>query len=156
MSFEIDASAFYSLAERVGRADEALEAAFIKAGNQAAQEGVKIARQILSSNGSVVTRGLYNSIQAMPTVVSGNTITTAYGPTSEYPANWVEHGRGPVVARPGHKLRFQIKGAGPYLYRQRVGPAAPRPFMRPSVSRLRPIATKLFGDATLRAIDGVL
>ena len=153
---EIDASAFYRFAERVEGAEQKLDSAFIAAGNEASKKGVDIARAILASNGSIVTGGLAGSIQARPTTRSGDTFTASYGPTEEYPARWVEEGRGPVAAAPGHKLRFQIKGAGPYLYRQRVGPARARPFMRPSVRRLRPIATKLFGDKVLQAVNGML
>ncbi|MDI3282118.1 HK97 gp10 family phage protein [Polyangium sp. 15x6] len=47
---------------------------------------------------------------------------------AEY-AHWVEHGRGPVVAK-GKALRFVINGET--VFRRRVGPAAARPFMAPA------------------------
>lgn len=46
---------------------------------------------------------------------------------TEY-AQFVESGRGPVEARDGGMLRFVSNGT--VFYRKRVGPAAPRPFMR--------------------------
>ena len=156
MSFSIDARQFFEFAEQMGVAEDRLDAAFIQAGNQAAQKGVEIERQLLAANGSIVTGGLAGSLTAFPTARSGDTYTIKYGPSEEYPARWVEEGRGPVVARPGSRLRFQIKGAGPYLFRQRVGPARPRPFIRPSVARVRPIVSKLFGDALNNALRGVL
>lgn len=153
---EIDAAPFYQMAERFDGAERRLDTAFIDAGNQAAKEGANIARSILASNGSIVTRGLYNSIQPRPVTRSGDVFTFAYGPTEEFPGRWVEKGRKPVVASPGSTLRFRIKGAGPYLYKRSVRAAAPRPFMRPSISRLRPIATKLFGQKVLETLNGVL
>ncbi|MRG98214.1 HK97 gp10 family phage protein [Polyangium spumosum] len=47
---------------------------------------------------------------------------------AEY-AHWVEHGRGPVVAK-GKALRFVVNGET--IFRKRVGPAAARPFMAPA------------------------
>jgi TRAP-type mannitol/chloroaromatic compound transport system substrate-binding protein len=46
-------------------------------------------------------------------------------------AEWVEKGRGPVVAKNADALKFTIDGQT--VFRQRVGPAAPRPFMRPAL-----------------------
>lgn len=156
MSFQIDARQFFEFAEQVGVADDRLDAAFLAAGNQAAQEGANIARGILAANGSVVTGGLSGSIRGFPTTRAGDTYNIKYGPDEEYPGTWVEQGRGPVFARAGSSLKFQIKGSGPYLFRKNVGPARPRPFMRPSVARVRPIVAKLFGDAMNRVIGGML
>lgn len=47
-------------------------------------------------------------------------------------AGYVERGRGPVVARKGGVLRFEV--AGRVIFRPRVGPARPRPFMRPAAA----------------------
>jgi hypothetical protein len=156
MSFQIDARQFFEFAEQLGVADDKLDAAFLQAGNQAAQEGVTVARGILASNGSVVTGDLSGSITAFPTTRAGDTYTIKYGPNEEYPGTWVEQGRGPVSARPGGKLRFQIKGAGPYIFRKSVGPAAPRPFMKPSAARVGPRVIKLFGDVMSRVLGGML
>lgn len=154
-SINFDVSQFYDFAEQMGAADDKIRAEMLRAGNEAGQKGAQIAQSILASNGSIVTRGLYNSIQGFPAQASGDTVTVRYGPNENYPATWVEKGRGPVHARPGGMLRFRIKGVGPYIFTKSVGPARPRPFMAPSVARLRPIATKLFGDAVLRAVQGL-
>lgn len=42
----------------------------------------------------------------------------------------VEHGRGPVYAKDGDFLRFMVGGR--VVFTKRVGPARPRPFMRPA------------------------
>lgn len=45
-------------------------------------------------------------------------------------AFWVEHGRGPIVARPGSVLRFVTSGR--VVYCRSVKAARPRPFMAPA------------------------
>ena len=50
-------------------------------------------------------------------------------PTATY-ASFVENGRGPVFAKPGKVLRFEINGV--IFFRKSVGPAAPRPYMAPA------------------------
>ena len=156
MSFEIDARQFYEFAEAMGAAPAKLDAAFRAAGEQAGQKGVQFARAHLAANGSIVTRKLYNSIQVLGVGQQGDVYTIRYGPSSQYPAEWVEGGRGPVHARAGGMLRFRIKNTGPYIFTKSVGPAAPRPFMQPSLRDVLPVATKLFGDAAMRVIGGML
>lgn len=153
---EIDLSSFYQFAENMGAAPAKVNQELLVAGRQVGQRGAEIARQILAENDSVVTGALSGSIQPLGVSWQGDTIVVMYGPRSKYPADWVEHGRGPVRAREGGMLRFQIKRRGPYIFTKEVGPAAPRPFMRPSVARLRPTAVKLFGDAVMRAVNGMI
>lgn len=43
---------------------------------------------------------------------------------------WVEHGRGPIVARPGSALRFVVSGR--VVFCRSVKAARPRPFMAPA------------------------
>lgn len=45
-------------------------------------------------------------------------------------AGFVEHGRGPIVARPGSFLVFQV--AGRTVFAKRVGPQRANPFMKPA------------------------
>lgn len=153
---EVDLRAFLDFAENMGVAPAKLRSELLPVGNQVGQQGARIAQSILSSNGSVVTGALLRSIVSRGAQWAGDTMIIEYGPTSDRPAQWVEFGRGPVFARQGGYLRFQIKGSGPYLYRKSVGPAAPRPFMRPSVAKLRPTAVKMLGDAAMRIIEGMV
>lgn len=152
MQMNIDMSDFLAYAERMGRAAGSLNGELQQAVNQVADEGAKIAQAILAENGSVVTGDLRDSISGRPG--GGGPISANYGPTDDAGPR-VEFGRGPVRARSGGSLKFQIKGRGPYLYRKSVGPAAPRPFMRPSVARLRPIANKILGSAVISAVNKV-
>jgi hypothetical protein len=61
----------------------------------------------------------------------------------------VEDGRGPIRAR-GKALRFTA--GGKVLYRKSVGPATPRPFIRPSVEKLRPLVPREFEAAGQRIV----
>jgi hypothetical protein len=152
----IDVSEFLDFAEQMGAADDKVKAALLQGGNAVTREGAQIAKSILASNDSVVTGGLYNDITGRPAQWAGDTLVMEYGPNKEYPGSWVEHGRKAVSSRSGGYLVFRIKGVGPLIYTKRVGPARPRPFMRPSVARLRPIATKTLGDAAMRAIESMI
>lgn len=149
---EVDVTQLLDYAEQMGASVTKVRAEFKTIGDQVAQMGVQIARSILEANGSVVTGGLWRDITAHGTTVAGDTVTIRYGAGSKYPATWVEEGRGPVYARPGGKLRFQIKNSGPYIITRSVGPAPARPFLAPSARQLRPIAVRMLGDAILRAV----
>lgn len=50
-------------------------------------------------------------------------------------AEWVERGRGPVVAKDADALKFTI--GGDTIFRKSVGPAEPQPFLRPALVRHR-------------------
>ena len=152
---EIDLSSFLQFAENMGAAPSKINAALLVAGRQVGEQGAQIARSILQANDSVVTGNLLRDIKSLGSHWEGDTIVVMYGPSSKYPADWVEHGRGPVRARDGGYLKFQIKKRGPIIFAKEVGPAAPRPFMRPSVARLRPTAVKLFGDAVMRVVSAL-
>jgi hypothetical protein len=156
MSIEVDVSAFLNFAEAMGAADDRVRAELLKAGNQVAQQGAQIAQSILASNGSIASGDLYNDITGRPAQMAGDTIIIEYGPNSEYPGTWVEKGRRPVSARPGGMLKFQIKGRGPVIFARSVRAAPARPFMKPSEARIRPIATKMLGEAAMRAVEGMI
>jgi len=155
-SITIDVGPFLRFAENMGAAEHKVRQALVVGGNAVSKQGVQIAQGILSSNGSVVSGDLRDDITTRPTAHNGNNIVIQYGPRKRQPADWVEHGRGPVNARAGGMLKFQIKGRGPVIYAKSVGPARPRPFMQPSVKRLMPIATKTLGEAAMKAIEGVV
>ncbi len=152
----IDVSSFLRFAENMGASEGKVRAALIVGGNAVSRQGVQIAQGILSSNGSVVSGDLHDDITARPTAFKGDTIVMEYGPIKKKPAEWIEFGRGPVHARPGGSLKFQIKGKGRVIYAKSVRSAPARPFMGPSVKRLMPIATKTLGEAAMRAVEGVV
>lgn len=153
---EIDLSSFLQFAENMGAAEAKVKAALLPVGQQVGQKGAQIAQSILQANDSVVTGNLLRDIRSLGAHWEGDTIVIMYGPSSKYPATWVESGRGPVRAREGGYLKFQIKRRGPFIFAKEVGPAAPRPFMRPSVARLQPVAVKMFGDAVMRVVSSVI
>ena len=86
-------------------------------------------QQQIQANNSVVTGRLKGSIQKQ---MSGD---TAHIGTNLFYAKYVEHGRGPVVAKNGGVLHFFTK-AGAEVFAKRVGPAAPRPYLEPSGSKV--------------------
>lgn len=96
----------------------------------------------------VRTSHLRRSIAHKPAVFAGGTVSGVYGTATPY-ARYVEFGRGPVVAR-GKALRFTV--GGKTVFAKRVGPAAARPFMRPSVARLRPLVGREYRAALQRVI----
>jgi hypothetical protein len=55
----------------------------------------------------------------------GRSVTVGIDPNSVRYFRWAVGGRGPVVAKPGKMLRFEIDGK--VFYRKKVGPAPARP-----------------------------
>lgn len=69
-------------------------------------------------------------------------ITTRVGPdlgrlsgSVDYPMI-VHQGRGPIVPRRARVLRFKPKGSSAFVFRPRVGPAAPKPFATNALKRM--------------------
>lgn len=113
-------------------------------------QGERLAKQHIRANGSVVTGTLFRGTTATPAVWGGGQVTGRYGTAVPY-AKYVENGRGPVVAR-GRALRFRPKGSGGYIFRKRVGPARPRPFMRPTVPVIRSVYAREMRASAQRII----
>jgi hypothetical protein len=157
MSFEVDISQLLGMASALQVADDLIDAALITAGDQIALQGANSAKQILAANGSWVTGALGRSIQPLPTTGGGSSIIISYGPSSEYPAKWVEKGRRAIdLTGTNRVMSFRVKGKGRVILTQKVAAAPARPFMRPSVERIRPTATRILGNAVMRVIEGVV
>lgn len=106
--------------------------------------------EALAKRGAPVRTGqLRRSIAATPASASAGGVTATYGTATPY-APYVEYGRGPVVAGPGKVLRFEVGGR--VLYRKRVGPARPRPFIGPTVMQVRSILTREVDAAVIRIL----
>lgn len=147
----VDVSDMLDWAKQMGAAEERAKANLLQAGNSVAKAGAQSARGFIVANNSIVSGGLLSSIRALPARLGGNTLTMEWGATEDKPAKWVEYGRGPVTARPGGKLAFTTKD-GRYVITKSVGPAAPRPFLKPSAIATRPIAQRLLAEAIMKAI----
>jgi hypothetical protein len=100
-------------------------------------------------------------------IVSGRLITSlqtgfsAYGMSAQGTvstavpyAPFVEEGRGPVEARPGHMLRFRGRG-GALVFRKRVGPAAGRHMFREGLDAALPWVRELFARAAERVAASI-
>lgn len=97
----------------------------------------------------VKTGHLRRSITRAAATVAGGTVRGRWGTNVPY-ARHVEFGRGPVVARPGKVLRFEIGGR--VLYRKRVRAARPRPFLFAAARRLRGQFRREFEAASARIV----
>ena len=141
-------------------------------------QGSAYAIDELEENESVVTGNLRRSIFPNPAKEAGGMIVGEYGPHGVDYARIVEEGRGPVHARPGKVLAFRPRMAGPvfkgsptlrshhstshnaeggrnpgWVFVKSVGPAAPKPYMRPSLQRVRPQAHKEFDAVITRILN---
>ena len=96
----------------------------------------------------VRTGHLRRNNAAKPAVWAGGA-SGSYGNATPY-ARPVEEGRRGFSAGPGRMLRFTV--GGQVLYRKSVGPAAPRPFIRPSAARLRPLVPREYRAAMQRVM----
>ena len=74
-------------------------------------------------------------------VAFGGTIVAKIGTNVPY-AIFVEVGRGPIVARPGHWLRFTI--GSQVIYAKRVGPAKAQHFMKRAITANRAAIVREF------------
>ena len=148
---KIDASDMLAWAQEMGAAEAKAKRELIRAGNAIAKHGAASARSFIVANNSIVSGHLLSSIRALPASLAGNTLTMEWGAAEDKPAIWVEYGRGPVTARRGGVLRFTTKD-GRYVVTKSVGPAKPRPFLKPSSQATRPVARKLLAEAIMRAI----
>ena len=73
--------------------------------------------------------------------------------TNVHYAKWVEGGRGPVVAKPGHFLKF--KQNGETIYRRSVGPAAGRFMFREGLLASMGAIKAFFQDAAKHAAAAI-
>lgn len=87
------------------------------------------------------------------TNVSARLIITVVRFTAKH-AKWVEWGRGPVVAKAGKMLRFEI--GGQVLFRKRVGPAKAQFFLRRSFDARKNAITQRVDAAAARIVARVL
>ena len=154
--FDIRAPQVTAFAGRLGNAQQVVGSEMTQMVDRITIQGEGFAKQILTSNGSVVTGHLRRSVAHRPATFGGGVARGAWGTATPYGPH-VEHGRGPIVAR-GKALRFVPKGGGQAIYRKRVGPARARPFMRPSADRVRPImgreARAVGGRILTRIVSG--
>lgn len=143
MTFSIDFSDGKRFAAGMAQAEPIMRQELLTATDRITLQGEAFAKGLAP----VRTGHLRRSIAAKPAVWAGGAVGE-YGTATPY-ARYVEEGRGPVVAR-GRALRFTI--GGQVLFRKRVGPAAARPFIGPSVERLRPIVPREYGAALDRVL----
>ena len=146
-SFEIRVDNLPAFTSSVRRVPESLTMNLVKAADQSGVYGESIAKQHVA-----VWKGITKaSIQKQPVVVSAGmvSVTVSVGVLWAW---WLEHGRGPIEARPGGVLRFVARD-GTIVFAKRVGPAAAQPFMQPAFDALlNGVAERFFNDAVAKTI----
>lgn len=138
----------HDFAAKLAKAPKLVEREMVNATNRLTLQGEGFAKSVVP----VKTGQLRRSIAAEPARFGGGTVTGRYGTATPY-AKYVEFGRRGFSARPGRKLRFVIGGR--VIYTTSVGPAAARPFMRPSAARLRPLVNREYRAALQRIVAGL-
>lgn len=145
--FSIDFSSGRQWAASMKQAPAIVREEFLRSTDKLTLQGEAFAK----GNAPVRTGHLRRSIAAKPAVWAGGAVGT-FGTATPY-ARPVEFGRRGFSARPGHFLRFTVGGR--VIYRKSVGPAAPRPFIRPAAARLRPLVKLEYQAAMRRVIDRI-
>ena len=125
----------------------AAPAALDEAERQAMSRSVFVLEAAVKGRTPRVTGRLFSSIAGevrMAPLLQGRVSTSvSYGP-------FVEEGRGPIIAKPGHFLRFRIGGL--VIFRRSVGPAAGRHMFREGLAASRDQIKEIFRDSIKRAV----
>lgn len=144
MSLNIDFSDAERFAVAMAKAPTVIREELLTSTNRLTLQGVAYASALTP----VRTGHLRRNNAAKAAVWSGGAVGS-YGNATPY-APAVENGRRGFSAGPGKMLRFTI--GGQVLYRKSVGPAAARPFIRPSAARLRPLVPREYRAAMQRVM----
>jgi HK97 gp10 family phage protein len=146
--FNWDGDDPYDLADQLERLGEVL----VEELDAAARDiGLKI--EAGAKRRAPVDTGTLRGSIASDTAQTGPHEVTVYaGSNTEYAAI-VELGRGPIEAKGDGYLRFEVDGE--VLYRKRVGPAAPKPYLRPAVEAAKPYIRERVDEAVENTIDRV-
>jgi hypothetical protein len=129
MEVEIDASGIDRLAQNLQRAQPLVQTEMASA----MQRSTLAVQADAMPRVNVITGNTRRSITQ--TVSRGAGMVEGRVGTNVKHGRILEEGRGPVDAGPGRVLRFTI--GGQVLFRRRVGPAAPRPYLRPALAAMR-------------------
>lgn len=136
---------FEGLGELIGRfniASDYVRRELASVITDVSREGVKLAVATLNTRRAPFdSGGLIDSVRVVPTKVQGTTISGGYGAFIFY-AYWVEHGRGAVRPVRARVLSWIDRWSGERKFARFVGPAAPRPFLEPTIQRIGPFSKR--------------
>lgn len=136
------------LARRCANADDVVGEELATAVTRTRLEGQRRAQQKVRVKTGTLRRSIAGRTRRLGLRVEGE-----WGTNVPY-AKYVEEGRGPVVATRARALRFTIGGR--VLFRASVGPAAARPFLRPSLAEVKPLFRREVQAAVRRASRRIL
>ena len=100
------------------------------------------------------TGHLRRSHAQIPTSYSAGYARGGWGNAVPY-AEYVEEGRGPVVAKNAKALAFTPKGGKNVIFRKSVGPAAAQPFMEPGREAAESRMDAEFSGAITRIVEAL-
>jgi len=125
MSFSIDTSEVERLAKDLTGAERIIDEEMLRGMQRVSLQVEASAKALAPVQTGHLRRSITNQVTA-----HGKSIVARIGTNVPY-ARYVEEGRGPIEAGPGRVLRFEI--GGQVFYRKRVGPARPKPYMKPAL-----------------------
>lgn len=130
------------LVARFGSADSFVKEQLIDVIRAISNEGVKLAVATLDSRRAPFHSGeLAASVRIIPPSAGAGGVSGGYGAFAFY-AYWVEFGRGPVFPIRARMLSWIDPWTGARVFAHSAGPAAPRPFLMPTLNDVSPFATK--------------
>lgn len=139
----------FEFANRFNLAPDVVEDEMITAGNRVSLQG-----DAFTKEGTPVVSGTARrSITTIPATFAGGQMRAGWGSYGTNYIEWLENGRGSIVAGPGKVLRFKPKGSSSYIYRKRVGPARGRFMFAKAVRRLQPIFYREMDGALVRIVN---
>jgi hypothetical protein len=146
VSISVDLGDIGDFNRRMQQAPQIIREEMVKGVNNATSAGTRQAH----AYAPVKTGFLRGTIIRQPAAFAGGTVTGSYGTNTTY-ARIVEEGRGPVVAKPGKYLRFEI--GGKVFFRKRVGPAKGKFYMKRSRQWLEPQLSAEFRAVAQRIVN---
>lgn len=147
-SISVDASEVIALASRMAGAEPIIRQCLLQGVDRAG----KLVEGSAKGNAPVRTGHLRRSITSRAEAV-GSGAQAIVGTAVPY-ARWVEEGRGPVVARRGRFLRFEIGGR--VIYARQVGPARGQWYMKRALQSNRGTIIRILRKAARDAAAAVI
>ncbi len=139
----------FDFARRFGIAPQVVQEEMTTAGNRSSLQGESFTKEATP----VVSGHARRSITTIPATFAGGQMRAGWGSYGTNYIEWLEKGRGAIVAGPGKVLRFKPKGSSTYIYRKRVGPAKGRFMFEKALRRLEPIFYREMDGALVRIIN---
>lgn len=144
MDIDVDMSQIAKMGARYAGAAPIVKEEMTTAMNRSVLMVEGSAKRIVPVKTGNLRRSLTHEVRA-----TGGGVIGVVGTNVKY-ARIVEEGRGPVVARAGGMLRFEI--GGQVIFRNRVGPAKGKPYLKPGLRANQARIEREFDGAIIRVV----